>query len=137
MPGGEPQEEYAMSTVSILPAEAGDDESLLAPAKAARLLGALGDGLVELRTAELDGPACRRVAAAYRALLIEVASTMPDPLIAELVALGMRPLAPGAGVDDIRLAYAQLAGWLSGSLRYLNYAAALPISAARSTSRLA
>jgi hypothetical protein len=70
-------------------------------------------------------------------VVVEVASTMPDPLIAELVALGMRPLAPGAGVDDIRLAYAKLGRWLSGSLRYLNYAAALPISAARSTSRLA
>lgn len=88
--------------------------SLVSAAKALRLLGMLGEGLAELERVELDEDGKRRVAAAYRSLLVEVASTVSDPLIDELVRLGMSPLDPDATVDETRVAHAQLFGWVNG-----------------------
>ncbi len=89
---------------------------LVAPAKAVRLLGMLSDGLVELRRAGLDDAACDGLAAAYRAALTEVASAVSDALIDELVALHFHPLDRGATLDEIRVAHAQLTGWVNGLL---------------------
>ena len=74
-----------------MPAAPGDE--VVAPAKALRLLGALGAGLDELNRVKLDYAARRRVIAAHRAALIEVASTVSDALIDELVAMTRGPSA--------------------------------------------
>jgi Protein of unknown function (DUF2587) len=79
---------------------------LIAPAKAMRLLGALSDGL--------DEAARGRAIAAHRAALIEVASSVSDPLISELVDLPFQPLDRAATVDEIKVAQAQLVGWVNG-----------------------
>jgi hypothetical protein len=54
--------------------------------------------------------------AAYRATLIEVASTALDALIDELVALGVHPLEEDASLDELKVAQAQLLGWVHGAL---------------------
>jgi hypothetical protein len=68
---------------------------LVAPAKAIRLLEALSAVLHELNRVHLDDAARRHVVAAYRPALIEVASTVSDAVIDELVALCVEPLAQG------------------------------------------
>jgi hypothetical protein len=87
---------------------------LVAPAKALRLLCMLWDGLEELHRITVDDAARRRLITAHRAALVEVASTLSDPLINELVDLRFAPLEPDATVDEIRVAQAQLFGWLNG-----------------------
>ena len=89
-------------------------DGLVAPAKALRLLCMLWDGLEELHRITLDDEARRRLIAAHRAALVEVASTVSDPLINELVDLRFAPMDPDATVDEIRVAQAQLFGWLNG-----------------------
>lgn len=86
----------------------------MAPAKALRLLGTLSRGLEELNRVNLDDAARRRVIAAHRAALIEVASTVSDALIDELVALRVGSLDQDASVDQIKVAQAQLLGWVNG-----------------------
>ena len=89
-------------------------DGLVAPAKALRLLCMLWDGLEELHRTTLDDATRRGLIAAHRAALVEVASTLSDPLINELVDLRFAPLDPDATVDEIRVAQAQLFGWLNG-----------------------
>ncbi|HEX6420240.1 MAG TPA: proteasome activator [Acidimicrobiales bacterium] len=87
---------------------------LVAPAKAIRVLEALRRSLDELARVDLDDEARRRLVGAHRAALIEAASTVSDALIVEMVALHIEPLAPAATVDQLRVAEAQLLGWLNG-----------------------
>jgi rubrerythrin len=86
----------------------------LAPAKAVRLLGMLNHGLDEMHRVTLDDSARRSLIASHRAALIEVASTLSDALIDELIALRFAPLEWDATVDEIRVAQAQLLGWVNG-----------------------
>jgi Protein of unknown function (DUF2587) len=79
-----------------------------------RLLGMLSDGFDELHRVTLDDSARRSLIAAHRAALIEVASTVSDVLIDELVALRFTPLGRDATVDEVRVAQAQLLGWING-----------------------
>jgi hypothetical protein len=95
-----------------VPAVAGGE--LVAPAKAMRLLGALSDGLDELHRVSLDDAARSRVITTHRAALIEVASTVCDALMDEMLALRFEPLDGEATVDEIKVAEAQLVGWVNG-----------------------
>ena len=87
---------------------------LVAPAKAVRLLGTLSDGLDELHWVKLDDAARSRVITTHRAALIEVASTVSDALVDEMVTLRFEPLDGDATVDEIKVAQAQLVGWVNG-----------------------
>ena len=51
---------------------------------------------------DLDEAARRRLIAAHRTVLVEVASTLSDPLIDELVALGVHPLDEDASLDELK-----------------------------------
>jgi hypothetical protein len=62
----------------------------------------------------LDDAARRRVITTHRATLIEVASTVSDALMDEMVALRFEPLDGGATIDEIKVAEAQLVGWVNG-----------------------
>jgi hypothetical protein len=79
-----------------------------------RLLGALSDGLDELHRVNLDDTARSRVITTHRAALIEVASTVSDALMDEMVALRFEPLDSEATVDEVKVAEAQLVGWVNG-----------------------
>lgn len=87
---------------------------LVSSLKAVRLLGTLRAGLDEMNRVDLDHSARRRLIATHRAALIEVASTVSDALIDELVTLGVAPLGQDASLDEIKVAQAQLLGWLNG-----------------------
>lgn len=62
----------------------------------------------------LDDTARRRLIAAHRAAIIEVASTVTDALIDELVTLRVEPLNQDASLDQLKVAQAQLLGWVNG-----------------------
>ena len=89
-------------------------ERLVTPAKAIRMLRALRRTLDELDQVDLDDEARHRVVEAHRATLIEVASTVSDALIGEMVALHIEPLTPAATLDQLKVAQAQLLGWVNG-----------------------
>jgi hypothetical protein len=84
--------------------------------KATRLRSTLLATLAELDRGDLDAAALRRLVQLHRDTLVEVASAVSDPLIAELVTLGMEPLRPGASEAEVRVAHAQLTGWVHGLL---------------------
>jgi hypothetical protein len=96
------------------PAPSNSVSQVIVPAKVVRLLGALSMGLEELNRVNLDDAARRGLIAAQRAVLIEVASTVPEALVDELVALRFAPLDHDATVDEIKVAQAQLLGWVNG-----------------------
>jgi Bacterial proteasome activator len=108
------QQGRAHPGVSAPVAPTSSQDGLVAPAKALRLLCMLWDGLEELHRITPDDPARRALIAAHRAALVEVASTVSDPLIDELLELRFAPLDPDATVGEIRVAQAQLFGWLNG-----------------------
>jgi hypothetical protein len=89
-------------------------DDLVSPVKAVRLLEALGAGFDEMNRVDLDDAARRPLIAAHRAALIEVASTVSDALIDELVALRVEPLSQDASLDQVKVAQAQLLGWVNG-----------------------
>ena len=89
-------------------------DDLVSSVKAVRLLGTLRAGLDEMNRVDLDQSARRRLIATYRAALVEVASTVSDALIDELVRLGVGPLRQDASLAQIKVAQAQLLGWLNG-----------------------
>lgn len=102
------------TTDPCLRAPAGLVPALVHQAKALRLLSLLGDGVAELRRVEPDDAVRRRLVVGFRDVLVEVASTVSDPLIEELVTLGFGPLDAEASVDELVVAETQLFGWLNG-----------------------
>lgn len=88
------------------------DELVLAPGKVLRL-GAMVDAIVdELRTAPLDEATRAQIRRLYRDALVEIGSTLSDPLLEELAGL---QTATRLGSDaELRIVVAQLAGWLHG-----------------------
>jgi len=85
---------------------------VLAPGKVLRL-GAMVDAIVdELRASPLDEATRAQIRRLYRDALVEVGSTLSDPLLEELAGLQS---APALGSDaELRIVVAQLAGWLHG-----------------------
>jgi hypothetical protein len=94
----------------------GDELGLVAPARALRLHGLLQHTLEELNRAPLDEPTRRRLLASQHATMIEAASTVSDALVDEMIRLHMEPLGPEASTAELKVAQAQLLGWLTGLL---------------------
>jgi hypothetical protein len=89
-----------------------DSELVLSPGKVVRL-GAMVDAIVEeLHDGPVDSAARTRVRDLYRTALIEVGSTLSDPLLDELAHL--QPAHHVDSDDDLRIVVAQLAGWIHG-----------------------
>jgi hypothetical protein len=86
------------------------------PVKLVRLAWMLVALLDETRAATLDEQARSRVAGAVHSSLIEVGSALPDDLLAELAALVALPEGHPPTQGDLRVAEAQLVGWLRGLL---------------------
>jgi hypothetical protein len=84
--------------------------------KTARLRSALLATLEELNQTDLDQAAMARTIRLHADTLIEVASAVSDPLIDELVDLRIEPLPADASPAEVRVAQAQLAGWVNGLL---------------------
>jgi hypothetical protein len=84
--------------------------------KTARLRDALLATLEELNRTDLDPAALARTIRLHADTLVEVASAVSDPLIEELVSLRIQPLPADASPAEVRIAQAQLAGWVNGLL---------------------
>ncbi len=104
----------APATPARASAAAPDEASLvvLAPAKVVRLAEMVDAIVDELHDEPVDGATRARLRQLYRAALVEVGSTLSDPLLDELSHL--QPSSAVASDDDLRVAVAQLAGWLRG-----------------------
>lgn len=87
------------------------------PVKLVRLAWMLVALLDETRAATLDEHGRSRLARAVHSSLVEVGSALPDDLVAELGALVVLPEGEPPTQDDLRVAEAQLVGWLRGLLR--------------------
>jgi hypothetical protein len=107
--------------------EPGEEPGLVAPAKAVRLLSTLKGTLDELHRIPIDETTRLSLIASHQAALTEVASTVSDVLIDELVRLHMAPLEDDATADQIRVAQAQLLGWVIGLIQSGGLVDALPL----------
>ncbi len=89
-------------------------EAVEEPAKVMRIGSMIKQLLDEVRTAELDGPARERLKAIYDSSIQEVGSALSPDLRAELERVAL-PFGEGEPSDaELRIAQAQLVGWLEG-----------------------
>jgi hypothetical protein len=89
---------------------------VVAPVKLRRLRRALEASVAELDLVPVDETARGRLVEMHADVLIEIASTVSDDLLAELVRLGIRPLDPDVSVAQLRIAHLQLLGWVIGAV---------------------
>ena len=84
------------------------------PDKLLRLAGTVQGLLNEVRTTDLDEAGRKRLAQVHRAVLDELSTVVSDDLIAELEAMDVDGIDVDATGGELRVAQAQLAGWLEG-----------------------
>ncbi|MFN8017872.1 MAG: bacterial proteasome activator family protein [Acidimicrobiales bacterium] len=90
-------------------------EAVEEPAKVMRIGSMIKQLLDEVRSAELDGPARERLKEIYDSSIKEVGAALSPDLRAELERVAI-PFGEGAEPSDaeLRIAQAQLVGWLEG-----------------------
>ncbi|MFZ6002867.1 MAG: proteasome activator [Actinomycetota bacterium] len=98
-----------MSASNDLAAQASE---VVAPAKVLRLATMIDSIVEELRSRPVDGDTRARVRIMYRDVLVEVGSTLSDPLLEELARF--HPSARATTDDVLRVDLVLLAGWLRG-----------------------
>lgn len=96
---------------------------VVAPGKVVRLAAMVDAIVLELHQGPVDGATRARIRCMYRDALVEVGSSLADPLLEELARL--QPVACHDSDDELRIDIALLAGWLRG-LRYGLAAAEVP-----------
>jgi len=87
-------------------------EVVIAPVKAMRLSDMVDAIVEELHSSPLDSATRARVRLLYRDALIEVGSTLSDPLLEELARL--HPGCEADSDDELRIDIVLLSGWLHG-----------------------
>lgn len=99
---------------AVEPAEEERREAVEEPAKVMRIGSMIKQLLDEVRSAELDGPARERLKAIYETSVQEVGAALSPDLRAELERVAL-PFGDGEPSDaELRIAQAQLVGWLEG-----------------------
>ena len=89
-------------------------EAVEEPAKVMRIGSMIKQLLDEVRTAELDGPARERLKSIYDTSVQEVGAALSPDLRSELERVAI-PFGEGDPTDaELRIAQAQLVGWLEG-----------------------
>jgi hypothetical protein len=118
-PTGAPSEDTTDVLVpAVVPAEAADDElteSVESPGKVMRIGSMIKQLLEEVRQSELDESSRERLREIYETSVTELSSALSPDLRAELARLA--PPFTHAGVPseaELRVAKAQLVGWLEG-----------------------
>lgn len=93
----------------------GLEETITAPAKVMRIGSMIKQLLDEVRSMDIDSPTRERLAEIYERSMIELASALSSDLADELRMLAL-PFREGAVPTDgeLRVAKAQLIGWLEG-----------------------
>lgn len=84
------------------------------PDKLLRLAGTVQGLLNEVRATELDEAGRQRLAEVHRSVLEQLRTVVSDDLIEELEAMAVDGIGPDATGGELRVAQAQLAGWLEG-----------------------
>ena len=114
---GSPQEHQDVQVVTVPAGEGGDDpgELVAQPAKVMRIGTMIKQLLEEVKAAPLDDAGRDRLTEIYRASLVELEDGLAPELVAELERLSF-PIKEGTTPSDaeLRIAQAQLVGWLEG-----------------------
>jgi dsDNA-binding SOS-regulon protein len=84
------------------------------PDKLLRLAGTVQGLLNEVRTTDLDEAGRKRLAQVHRSVLEELGTVVSDDLVEELEAMDVDGIDADATGGELRVAQAQLAGWLEG-----------------------
>ena len=129
-PASEPSEEQEARVVVVgpggmavsAPADGGkddDDERQLTdlveqPAKVMRIGGMIRQLLEEVKSAPLDEASRTRLASIYRASINELESGLAPELVEELERLSLPFTSDAPSEAELRIAQAQLVGWLEG-----------------------
>ena len=95
-----------------------EEAMILCGPKLVRLRWMLIDLVGELHESVPDEAAAERLRRVHRQALVEVGSVLSDDLLSELGRLAPCP-GPGATPAELRVAEAQLLGWLTGLLGVL------------------
>ncbi|HYE91371.1 MAG TPA: proteasome activator [Terriglobales bacterium] len=95
------------------PAEADGQEFIQQPAKLMRIAHMIKELLAEVRQAPLDDAGRKRLHQIHERAIAVLRETLSEELQQELSTLAM-PLASDASQGEIRVAQAQLVGWLEG-----------------------
>jgi hypothetical protein len=91
-----------------------DSELVERPAKVMRIGSMIKQLLEEVRQAELDEPSRQRLKEIYELSVRELADTLSPPLAQELDRLALPFDSPTPTDAELRIAQAQLVGWLEG-----------------------
>ncbi len=91
----------------------GDTQVVAHPAKLLRIASMIRELLEEVRQASLDEPGRARLAQIYRSSLDQLKDALSPDLQGELEELA-QPLESSSSESEIRVAQAQLLGWLEG-----------------------
>ena len=104
-----------VSAVDTRPAESEHGDSVTSPAKVMRIGSMVKALLEEVRAAPLDEPSRERLAEIYERSVVELAEALSPDLQQELRTLAL-PFNDGdiPSEGEIRVAKAQLVGWLEG-----------------------
>jgi len=101
--------------IDQLPASDNQHEAVIEPAKVMRIGSMVRQLLEEVRTTQLDAPSRERLAEIYERSIVEISSALSPDLAHELHMLTL-PFKEGEIPSDgeLRVAKAQLVGWLEG-----------------------
>jgi hypothetical protein len=103
-------------------------EPITDAAKLLRLADMAEALLAEVRaTRELDPPGRRLLAASIERALVEIGSVLSDELLGELSRLVVPLRSPAPSEGEVRVAEAQLVGWLEGLLAGLQMVVPAPV----------
>ena len=104
-----------VKSVDARPEESQDGDAVTSPAKVMRIGSMVKALLEEVRTAPLDEPSRERLAEIYERSVVELAEALSPDLREELRSLAL-PFNDGEipSEGEIRVAKAQLVGWLEG-----------------------
>ena len=114
--------------VPSVPDEVGPGDALgSVPRPVHGLHGLVRHTLDELHRAPLDEPTRWRSLASQHATMTEAASTVSGALVDAMVRLYMEPLGSEATAAELKVAQAQLLGWLTGLLWTGGLASGAPV----------
>jgi len=105
----------------VLPAQAPQGPAIEQPAKLIRIAAMIREMLEDVRQSKPDEPGRRRLREVYERALTGLKEGVSKELQDELDTLTI-PLDPTSSESEIRLAQAQLVGWLEGLFQFVSSA---------------
>jgi hypothetical protein len=116
LPPAEPSDEDLVLVPAVVPEQAEEPrESVESPGKVMRIGSMIKQLLEEVRQTELDEPSRERLREIYETSITELSSSLSSDLQEELARLAL-PFEPDVAPTgpELRIAKAQLVGWLEG-----------------------